>query len=79
MSATGDYLDTRYLGGAVELGCGFGEALADLGLTDWRWSDEHLLAVCGEVDRQLLLAPTATLKCPMGVAVIDLVPPMPMV
>lgn len=75
VSATGAYLDARAVGVAVSLGCGIEGALADLGLTDWRWTDEHLLAVCDEVDRQLLLAPTATLRCPMGTAVIDLVPP----
>lgn len=75
MSATGDYLDTRQIGGAVTLSCGLGEALEDLSLTDWRWTDDHVRALCDDVDRQLLLEPTATLRCPMGVAVIELVPP----
>jgi hypothetical protein len=75
VTATGDYLDARYLGGAVALSCGLREALVALELTDWRWPDDHVRALCDEVDRQLLLAPTATLRCPMGVAVIELVPP----
>lgn len=62
-------------GGAVTLSCGLGEALVDLELTDWRWPDDHVRALCDDVDRQLLLAPTATLRCPMGTAVIELVPP----
>jgi hypothetical protein len=75
VSVTGDYLDVRELGGAVELACGFGEALVDLGLADWRWRDGHVVALCDEVDRQLLLEPTATLKCPIGTAVIELTVP----
>lgn len=72
-TVTGDYLDAREPGEAVELACGFGEAVADLGLADWRWTDEYVVLLCDDVDRQLLAAPRAVLRCPLGEAVIELV------
>lgn len=73
VSATGDYMDVRWIGGAVELACGIGEAVVDLGLTEWRWRDEHVVALCEDVDAQLLAAPRAVLRCPLGEAVVELV------
>lgn len=75
VAVTGGYLDARGMGGAVSLGCGFAEAVDDIGLGAFVWSDEHIIGVCSEVDRQLAMAPTATLRCPLGVAVIELVSP----
>jgi hypothetical protein len=67
----GDYLDADSRSGAITLGCGIEQALADLGIDlDY----EHLLTVCDLVDQQLAEQPWAELKCPQGTARIELVP-----
>jgi hypothetical protein len=67
----GDYLDAESPSGAITLGCGIEQVLADLGIDlDY----EHLLTVCDLVDQQLAEQPWAELKCPQGTARIELVP-----
>ena len=58
--------------GAITLGCGIEQALADLGIDFLDY--EHLLTVCDLVDHQLAEQPWAELKCPQGTARIELVP-----
>ncbi|MDT5172881.1 MAG: hypothetical protein QOG37_132 [Mycobacterium sp.] len=68
----GDYLDADSPSGAITLGCGIEQALADLGIDSLDY--EHLLTVCDLVNHQLAEQPWAELKCPQGTARIELVP-----
>jgi hypothetical protein len=70
---TGDYLDKWGAGTTVELGCGIEQVLVDLGLPQFN-DGEHCIAVCALVNHQLRHGSVATLHCPDGVAVLELLP-----
>lgn len=71
LTVIGAYLDARSPDCAVALGCGIEEALADLGLGDL--GQRHMVLICNAVTDQLAEQPTATVTCPAGTAIVELV------